>query len=184
MFDCGIPFKKMKPELYKCRTLLITHSHSDHVKESTLQAIRSFFPYLTICGNADVAYRWQMDHVVGTAPFDTVDGLHVIPFDGTHDVPVTGYVVQHDNVNWLYMTDTHSVTLPEDIPLDYVFLESNYDERLIQILAKQYRAKGYDPTVQAYRHLSKQKCKEFFFTHRRNNESHLIELHKSTRFYE
>lgn len=183
MIDCGIPFAKMKEDLYKVDTLLITHSHSDHVKQSTFNRIRKEFPRICVCANYDVAYQYDVDKVVGTAEFKRPGGRLIHPFDGVHDVPVTGYLIKRDGLNILYMTDTSSVVLPEDVPLDYVFLESNYDERKIREQAKQYKRNGYDPYESVYRHLSTQKCREFYYVHRRDDNSRLIELHQSHRFY-
>lgn len=183
MFDCGIPFSKMKEDLYLVDALMITHAHSDHVKPATLDRIRKEFPRISVFANADVAYQFDVDQVVGTEPFRLTKNRKVIPIPGVHDVPVTGYLVTMKGINFLYMTDTSRVSLPEEIPLDYVFLESNYDERKLAEKAKQYRRRGYDPYDSVYRHLSTQKCKEFYFLHRRDNDSVLIELHQSHRFY-
>ena len=183
MFDCGIPFKDMKEDLYKVDSLFITHSHSDHVKEATLKAIHKEFPRIKVYGNANVAYQFDVDVVVGTARIKLRKDRVVIPFDGFHDVPVTGYIIQMKKTNILYMTDTAKVELPEDIPLDYVFLESNYDETKLRQLAKQYKRHGYNPMESSLRHLSTQKCKEFYYVHRRDKDSRLIELHQSHRFY-
>lgn len=183
MFDCGIPFSKMKDALYKVDTLLITHAHSDHIKKTTFEKIRKEFPSITICANSDVAYQYDVDIVVGNQPFRLRKRRTVIPFDGVHDVPVTGYVIQMKGLNILYMTDTAKVPVPEDIPLDYVFLESNFDEKKLKQQAKKYKRHGYDPYLSVTRHLSTQKCKEFYFVHRRDENSKLIELHQSHRFY-
>lgn len=183
MFDCGVPFSHMKEDLYKVDTLLITHSHSDHIKPATLERIRKEFPGITVFGNADVAYQYDVDMVVGTKPFSLRKRRKIIPFDGVHDVPVTGYIVQMKGLNILYMTDTARVNPPSDLLLDYIFLESNFDERKLRQEAKRYKKHGYDPYLSVTRHLSTQKCKEFYYTHRRNEESKLIELHQSQRFY-
>lgn len=182
MFDCGMPFSKMKEDLYKVDALLLTHSHSDHVKPATLNSIRKEFPHIKVFANAHTAYQFEVDKVIGTAPFQ-VNNIKVIPFEGVHDVPVTGYLLIIGKLNVLYMTDTSHVPMPEGYPLDYVFLESNYDEKKLQMTAKQYKRKGYDPYESVFRHLSTQKCKEFYFLNRRNKDSVLIELHKSRRFY-
>lgn len=183
MFDCGIPFNKMKEDLYKVDTLLITHAHSDHIKPATLERIRKEFPGISIYANADVAYQYDVDVVIGSKPFKLRKRRTVIPFPGVHDVPVTGYVVQMSGLNILYMTDTAKVDPPGNIPLDYVFLESNFDERKLRQEAKRYKRHGYDPYLSVTRHLSTQKCKEFYYVHRRNEQSKLIELHQSHRFY-
>ena len=183
MFDCGIPFKDMKDELYKVDSLFITHSHSDHVKPATLKAIQKDFPRITVYANANVAYQFDVDVVVGTAKIKLNKNRVIIPFDGVHDVPVTGYIIQMKRMNILYMTDTARVEIPEDIPLDYVFLESNYDENKLRTMAKEYKRRGYNPLESSLRHLSTQKCKEFYYVHRRDKDSKLIELHMSHRFY-
>lgn len=183
MIDCGIPFARMKEDLYKVDSLLITHAHSDHVKPSTLERIQREFPNIRIYANADVAYRYPVDKVIGTAPFKVRGKIRVIPFDGVHDVPVTGYVLLIGDLNVLYMTDTARVSPPGDMKFDYMFLESNFDERKLRELSKQYRRRGYDPYSSVTRHLSTQKCKEFFYVNRRNEKSVLIELHQSHRFY-
>lgn len=108
----------------------------------------------------------------------------MIPFPGVHDVPVTGFVIKMKGNDILYMTDTSKVSPPEGMTFDYVFLESNYDERKLKELSKQYKRRGYDPyTNSVVRHLSTQKCKEFYYVNRKSEESKLIELHQSSRFY-
>jgi len=183
MIDCGIAFNKMRDDLYKVDTLLITHSHSDHIKPSTLEKIRKEFPAITVYANADVAYQFDVDVVLGSTPIKLRRRRTVIPFPGVHDVPVTGYVIQMKKLNILYMTDTAKVNPPEGLVFDYLFLESNFDERKLKQEAKAYRRGGYDPYLSVTRHLSTQKCKEFYYLNRRNEESKLIELHQSHRFY-
>ncbi len=183
MVDCGVGFTEMKEDLYKVDTLLITHAHSDHVKPTTLESIRREFPRVRVFGNSDVAYRYDVDKVIGTMPFDLPKGRHIIPFDGHHDIPVTGYIIQMGGQNILYMTDSNEVNMPVDVPLDYVFLESNFDERKLAEIGKRYAKGSYDPIANAHRHLSTQKCREFYYVHRRSRDSELIELHKSSRFY-
>ena len=173
----------MKDDLYMVDTLLITHSHGDHVKAATFERIRKEFPLIKIYANADVAYQYDVDKVIGNFPFKLRGDRNIIPFDGVHDVPVTGYIVQMKGINILYMTDTAKVPAPEDIPLDYIFLESNFDERKLREESKRYKRNGYDPYLSVTRHLSTQKCKEFYYLHRRDSDSVLVELHQSGRFY-
>lgn len=182
MIDCGLAFSKMREDLYKVDALLLTHSHSDHIKPATLKSIRKEFPHIKVYGNAHTAYQYEVDKVIGSAEFK-IKGANIIPFDGVHDIPVTGFVIQIEDLNILYMTDTAEVPIPEGYPLDYVFLESNYDEVKLRMTAGRYARKGYDPYDSVLRHLSTQKCKEFYFLNRRSKDSVLIELHKSRRFY-
>ena len=67
---------------------------------------------------------------------------------------------------------------------DYFFIESNHDERKIEMIREgSYSKYGYDAYGGAKRHLSTQQCKAFFYMKRRNKQAELIELHKSSRFY-
>ena len=183
MIDCGIAFSKMKDDLYKCDTLLITHTHSDHIKKSTLLKIMDEFPRIKIYGNYDVAYQYPTVKVIGTKSFKLRDGTLITPFEGTHDVPVTYFVIQKDDLNIIYATDTCEVENYLGIKFDYVFLESNYDEHKLMTLGYKYKSKNYDPTDSSIRHLSTARCKGFYYMNRRNKDSVLIELHMSERFY-
>lgn len=183
MVDCGTTYAATRDDLYKVDTLLITHSHGDHIHAPTFNRIRKEFPRIKVYANAYTAYQYDVDVVIGTAPVKLPKKRTVIPFDGRHDIPVTYFIIQMDGLNIFYATDTSYVENPLNLPLDYVFLESNYDERKLREMAKQYRRKGYDPAVSNLRHLSTQKCKEFYYVNRRNKDSELIELHKSSRFY-
>lgn len=184
MIDCGIPFGKMREELYKCNTLLLTHIHGDHIKKATLQRIRNEFPRIRIFGNANVAYHVPVDKIIGSKPFQLKRGnVTIYPFEGKHDVPVTYFVIDFDGMKVFYATDTNEVLNPMGFKFDYIFCESNYCTKKLQEIGKQYKTKGYDPFVNALRHLSTEKCKAFYYMNRKNKEVPLLELHKSKRFY-
>lgn len=182
MIDCGIAYSHLREALYKTQTLLITHTHADHIKGPTYKKIRKEFPRIEVYGNSDVAYEYKIDHIIGTKPFK-VKGALITPYEGVHDVPVTYFIIQMNDMNIFYATDTCKVENPDHLPLDWIFCESNYDERKLKELAKQYKRKGYDPAQSNLRHLSTQKCKEFYYVNRRDADSPLIELHMSKRFY-
>ena len=182
MVDCGVPYSKMKEDLYKVDALLITHSHRDHILPATFNKIRKEFPNIKVYANANVAYQYDVDKVIGHADFN-IRNIRVIPFDGVHDVPVTGFVILMGDLNILYMTDSSRVCPPDGYVYDYIFLESNYDEKKLEMTAKNYARKGYDPYESVLRHLSTQKCKEFYYLNRRGRDSVLVELHQSRRFY-
>lgn len=183
LIDCGIPYAKLRDDLYEVDTLLLTHTHTDHIKPATLESIRKEFPRIRVYGNADVAYRFDVDTVIGSKEIDLGRGRKLLPWEGVHDVPVSCFLIQRDGINILYATDTNEISLPVKVPIDYCFLESNYDERKLAEIGKQYSRRGYDATEGSYRHLSTQKCKEFYYVNRRDAESPLIELHMSSRFY-
>ncbi|HFI0463794.1 TPA: MBL fold metallo-hydrolase [Streptococcus suis] len=181
LIDCGIPFKKLKPYLYDVDYLLITHIHSDHLNVGCVKQIRKMFPHIKILGNWQVGQVIELDTIIN-AGYLFKDGLlEVIPFECFHDVLTYGFVWKVDNEVILYATDTNNLENATDLgPFDYLFIESNHDEKKIA-LAKP--TKGYDPKVSALRHMSTQKAKAFYYGHRRDSNSKLIELHKSERFY-
>ncbi|MBC1524819.1 hypothetical protein HB884_11470 [Listeria booriae] len=184
MIDCGVPFGSIKEQLYDIKYLLITHIHSDHVKEHILNRIKKMFPKIQIISNWEVAQRFGIDDIVN-ANFPVEFGFGTLtPFECIHDVVTYGYVIQMEGENIIYATDTATLKnapIPSE-GYDYLFLESNHDEKKLEQVRNKNNY-GYDPYKGGMRHLSTQKCKAFYYTHRRNKESPLIELHKSERFY-
>ena len=183
MIDCGMPFNAMRDELYKCNTLLITHVHTDHIKDSTFRKILSEFPRIKTFSNPTVAYKYHINEVISSTPFLTPSGIEITPYIGSHDTEVSYFSWALDGQEILYATDTCIVENPNGIKYDWLFLESNYDEQKLNAMAKQYANRHYDPWVSSHRHLSTQQSKAFYYCNRRGPESHWIELHKSGRFY-
>lgn len=183
MIDCGMPFNAMRDELYKCNTLLITHIHTDHIKDSTFRKILSEFPRIKTFSNPTVAYKYHINEVISSTPFLTPSGIEITPYIGSHDTEVSYFSWALDGQEILYATDTCIVENPNGIKYDWLFLESNYDEQKLNAMAKQYANRHYDPWVSSHRHLSTQQSKAFYYTNRRGPESHWVELHKSGRFY-
>lgn len=184
MIDCGVPYLKIKEYLYEIRYLLLTHVHSDHIKITTLKRISKEFPKIKIIGNYEIYQTFgQVINTICNEGFDIVDKRYkFIPFLAEHDVICYGYTWWIRDKHVIYCTDTCSLeNAPKEDPFDYLFLESNYDDiKLEQANHKKY---GYDVMKAAHRHLSTKQCKAFYYMYRRNKESKLIELHKSSKFY-
>ncbi|MBW8381001.1 MAG: hypothetical protein K0M69_00565 [Youngiibacter sp.] len=183
LFDCGVPFKDLKKDLYNVQYMILTHRHSDHLKMQTYTSIRKLFPHIRVMANYDVAYQVPVD-IISNEGIEYSLGKYIItPFANTHDVPCQGYVVQFDDLNVIYSIDTSSLENAIKLPYDYMFLESYHDEKKINMIRGKSSKYGYDAWAGAMRHLSTQKCLGFYYTNRRNKESKLIELHQSERFY-
>lgn len=184
MFDAGLPFSAMEEDLYLCDTLIFTHTHSDHIKPQTLKKINQQFPRIQTYGNPSVAYKYQVNHVVGTESFKLPKhDITITPFPAVHDVECTGYMLKIRDLDVLYVTDTAEVNLPKDAKFDWFFIESNYDETKIREVSKKYKSGSYDPADSIYRHLSTQQAKGVYYSHRKSKDSKFIELHMSKRFY-
>ena len=182
MVDCGVPFKKLKEHLYDVKYLLLTHIHSDHINPTALKSIKKLFPRIEILGNYEVHQKFGVDIVVN-ADYETVtDDYTFLPFECVHDVLTYGFTWEYNGLNILYATDTANMEHAPSGEYDYVFLESNHDEKKLE-LAGMKTTYGYNPYLSGKRHLSTQQAKSFYYMNRRNKDSEFIELHKSSRFY-
>lgn len=95
MFDCGVPFSAIRKKLYKVKYLLITHRHSDHLNKKTFLKIISEFPRIETIANWDVNYVVPVNKVVGSQTTLKFKDRVIQCFDCVHDVPTTGFAVQH-----------------------------------------------------------------------------------------
>lgn len=183
LVDCGVPFSQLKEKLYDVKYLLITHIHMDHLKPKTYSAIRKLFPKITTIGNYQVGQTVDLDIISNAGfPVETEDyTFHC--FECLHDVLTYGYTWQFEDKNIIYVTDTGSLETAPPGPYDFLFLESNHDEKKLEEVRKKPNEKGYDPFESGKRHLSTQQSKGFYYLNRRDSDSEFIELHKSKRFY-
>ena len=183
MIDCGVPFNKIKNYLYDVKYLILTHVHTDHVRGSTLHYIKKNFPKLTIIGNHEVHQVYGVG-VISNATFPIeVEGYTFTPFECVHDVLTYGYTWEYEGLSIIYATDTSSLENAPDLKYDFLFLESNHDEKKVEKILENKNQFGYDAYSGAKRHLSTQQAKAFYYLHRRNKDSQFIELHQSSRFY-
>jgi phosphoribosyl 1,2-cyclic phosphodiesterase len=182
MIDCGISFNKIKEDLYGIKYLIITHTHTDHLNTKTLQQIASIFPRICIIGNYEVHSIYNCN-IIANAGFEIeTDDYTFYPFELSHDVLCYGYTWTKEGKEIIYATDTSTLENAPEKKYDYFFIESNHDEE--KLAAVKNEKKGtYSPFASGKRHLSTQQAKAFYFMHRRDQESKLIELHQSARFY-
>ena len=182
MVDCGVPFSKIKNDLYDVKYLLITHVHQDHLNRKTIQQIAENFPRIIIIGNYEVHSTYNCK-IIANAGFDIVTDDYVFTlFECIHDVLCYGYTWNFEGQEIIYATDTSTLENAPAKPYDYLFIESNHDEQKLEAVRNEQRG-GYNPYLSGKRHLSTQQAKAFFYLNRRNQDSQFIELHQSSRFY-
>jgi phosphoribosyl 1,2-cyclic phosphodiesterase len=182
LVDCGVSFRLLQDELYFVKYLLITHTHSDHLKIQTFNNIRRMFPRIKVIGNYEIHMACDVD-IIANAGFNVVTKGHTFtPFECVHDVLTYGFTWEHDGKRIIYATDTSNLDNAPDGKYDYFFLESNHDEKKLEAARDEYHG-SYNPFMGGKRHLSTQQAKAFYYMNRRNKEAELIELHKSMRFY-
>lgn len=183
MVDCGVPFKVIKEHLYDVKYLLLTHIHSDHIRETTLNNIKKLFPRIKIIGNHEVHQLFGVNIIANTSfPIET-DDYCFLPFECEHDVLTYGFTWEYEGKSIIYATDTSTMENAPDDKFDYIFLESNHDEKKVELIRFNAKRYGYNAYAGAKRHLSTQDAKAFYYTHRKSKDSKFIELHQSERFY-
>jgi len=182
MVDCGVSYKSIKDDLYNVKFLLITHTHSDHLDIHTYTNIRKNFPRIKVIGNYEVHQKCRVDYISNSGFTIKIKPYEFLSFDCIHDICCQGFVWEYENKMIIYATDTSSLENAPKLKYDYLFLESNHDEKKIELVMSE-RKGSYSPYINGMRHLSTQKCKTFYYLNRRNRDSKLIELHKSNRFY-
>ena len=191
MIDCGIAFNRMKPELYKCQYLLITHDHQDHVKPAVLNQIVTQFPNIEIYSTYKVA---RMNDAVTAINTDYLPiwltkaccRMWAVPVP--HNTICFGYVLRFEDGDVLYATDLNSTEGLEQFctengtRFDYTFLEANYDETKLRMLGDSWHGQYNAYIDSSNRHLARDESLKFYHKFKKEGGAY-IELHKSTRFY-
>lgn len=191
MIDCGIAFKKMKPDLYKCQYLLITHDHQDHVKPAVLNQIAEEFPNIEIYSTYKVARMNDNVIAINTDYLPIFLGkancnMWAVPVP--HNTLCFGYVLKFDDLDIIYATDLENTddlerfTEENGLRYDYTFLEANYDELKLRMLGDSWHGQYNAYVDSSSRHLSKDDSLRFHVKYKKEGGEY-IELHKSRRFY-
>lgn len=182
MVDCGVPFGKIKDDLYEIKYLLITHIHQDHLNKKTVQQIAENFPRIMIIGNYEVHNSYNCNVIANAGFTIETDDYSFYPFENSHDVLCYGYTWTFEGQEIIYATDTSTLKNAPEKKYDFLFLESNHDEAKLEAVRNENKG-SYNPYLSGKRHLSTQQAKAFFYLNRRNQQSQFIELHQSARFY-
>lgn len=165
LVDCGVSYKRISRYLKDVKYLLLTHIHSDHINEQTLNKIRENYPLIKIIGNEEVDSVFGVNIV--SEPLKTIffKEYKITPFYAVHDVICHGYTWEHNNENVIYCTDTETLDYaPVEVKFDYFFLESNQE-------------------VNSYRHLTYNQARDFYHENRRSVSSVFVGLHQSRNFF-
>lgn len=186
MIDCAVSWKKMKESLYDIDVLLISHLHSDHFRKSTYERIRKEFPNIVCCMNVSTISYTNQDFDVIIKDYVPIEvaGLTITPFPLLHTVENHGFIWEFNGQRIVYATDTSSMEYcPTEDKFDYIFLESNHDEKKLKKAYRRSKDYGFNTYAASKAHLSTQKSKAFYLINRKSKESEWIELHQSSRFY-
>ena len=141
LFDCGIPYGRMKSKLWDLRAVFLTHIHQDHFNRATIRNIHRLRPAVRfVCGRNLLVplcgeCRVDPENVILAEPGKPIS-LHYGPeyvdiqcFDLIHNVENVGWAVKltggDEPGTALYATDTQYI--PISAPgLDLYMVEKNY----------------------------------------------------------
>lgn len=187
LVDCGVSFSKLKPYIRQIQLVLLTHAHSDHLNVRTLQMLQKARPAVRIgCPEYLVSELSGLDNIdiyqVGVL-YD-YGRFQVSPVKLYHDVPQIGYRIFIEGKKILHCTDTATLEGITARGYDLYAIEHNYDEEKAQRAIEEARAKGRfcHAAGSIKTHLSWQQAREFIEANRKE-DSQILELHKSEKFY-
>ena len=200
LFDCGVPYGKLRPYLKRIKMVFLTHIHGDHFKAHTLYRIAKTHPMIRfVCSSnllTDLVIHAgiPLDRIILVAPEHspkTIPGavagewitINTMPL--IHDVPNVAYVVKIEggvNVGTaMYATDTHHI--PFDAPdLDLYMIEANYTREELEARKAAKAAAGdfsYEPRVEAT-HMSMETAVEWLRDNCDHYRSRIVFLHRHT----
>lgn len=172
LIDVGKPYRHIEPFLYDKQFILISHKHGDHIKWTTYKKIRENFPHIKILSNStvnneliqrklpevDVIFNDNFQVQIGDVKITCLQNYHGIneEYTETH-----GFVFESPTQNLLFATDLstlvdyESYLLTNDLKLDIILLEANYDPKVIEFYESTKQHTGYSIfSSGSYRHLS------------------------------
>ena len=182
MIDCGLPYSKIKEHIKDLQLLLLTHSHSDHFKISTIKKMKYEKPSLRIG-----CCEWMLHLLTDIRNVDIYEigkiynynKFQISPVKLYHDVPNCGYRIFKENKKILHATDTKHLEGISAKGYDLYALEANYDEDKVFDIIKEKELQGMFSHEKGAinSHLSEQQCADFYFKNK-NASSQLIRLHE------
>lgn len=199
LIDVGKSYKDIEPFLYDKQFILISHKHGDHIKWTTYKKIRENFPHIKFLSNStvnnelikrklpevDVIFTDDFQVQIGDIKITSLQNYHGIneEYTETH-----GFVFEAPEQNLLFATDLstlvdyESYLLTNNLKLDIILLEANYDPQVIEFSEYTKLHTGFDTYSNgSYRHLST--VDRQLFIEKFSNESAVdVELHMSARY--
>lgn len=199
LIDVGKSYKDIEPFLYDKQFILISHKHGDHIKWTTYKKIRENFPHIKFLSNStvnnelikrklpevDVIFTDDFQVQIGDIKITSLQNYHGIneEYTETH-----GFVFEAPEQNLLFATDLstlvdyESYLVTNNLKLDIILLEANYDPQVIEFSEYTKLHTGFDTYSNgSYRHLST--VDRQLFIEKFSNESAVdVELHMSARY--
>lgn len=186
IIECGINYKyaveALGGNVGKVSGCLVTHSHGDHAKYIR-QYASAFNVYATEgtfeeCGVAPSTFHYC---TIPTFKEFNVGNFVVKAFDTEHDTKEPcGFIIYHEEMGtMLFLTDSHHVKYRFNFPLDYIFIECNHTDILVDRSVKD----GIIPRKVGMRvkatHMSIERCIDCLHACNTSNTKAIVLIHIS-----
>lgn len=139
LLDIGVAYKRVKKYLDKTKLIFVSHSHSDHLKPSTIKKIAYEYPNVKfLVGKqlvqtlVQIGVRKKSIFALDLEKWYDV-GLCKVKLDYLyHDIPNYAIHIDYKSYKLIYVTDTGKVEHIKAENYDYALVEANYttDEEL------------------------------------------------------
>lgn len=137
LIDAGLPLsnieKRLNRKLPNLDLIVITHTHSDHIKGLNSILKKQTPPIYTIKNDLE-----EKVPLIKEIKYDrelTTKDLTINLFELSHDIPCLGLYLKQDEKEFVYITDTGYIKeklLKKYQNKDLYIIESNYDEEMLQ----------------------------------------------------
>ena len=138
IIECGMPFKDvvaaLKGNVKNIVGCIVTHSHGDHVRYIS-QYAQAFNVYATQGTYQEKGI--EVDnfhyHALPLLKEFRLGNFTIKAFDTVHDTKEPcGFIIHHKDMGYLLLlTDTHHIRYRFTIPFDYILIECNHTDTLI-----------------------------------------------------
>lgn len=184
LIDCGVTYKALKPYVDKLKLVLLTHSHGDHFRSTTVRRLAAERPTLRWAGGL-----WMTPLLVGIVGKRNID---ILPSDGrkidyklftvksystTHNAENCAYSIEFKNGERLfYATDCNNLNGIEAKGYDLYMVEANYTDEEIAERIRSKEEQGlfaYEKQV-VKNHLSKKKAENWLYDNMSANSEYIL----------
>ena len=142
LIDIGVTFSYLTSELEKMSILpselsgvLITHSHSDHIKGlQSLVKRTNILVYITEGMKEDLSEKISESNFRILSSKNQLENLVIECIPTSHDVESVGYLIDEGDTSLVYITDTGYINrkyLNILANKDIYIIESNHDEKML-----------------------------------------------------
>lgn len=142
LIDMGTTFQYLANELAKINItpkeleyILITHTHSDHIKGLSSLVHKTNIQVLATKGMIEeLSKKIPLENINIIPDKFTLEDIKVKLIHNSHDVESVGYIIENNNKSLVYITDTGYINkkyLSVLANRNLYILESNHDEKML-----------------------------------------------------